>query len=142
MLRPEQQKSFWLYHDGGPCLSLYDRDISQERVKVYFGVTYLSSWGMIVKIIQQIEKVTTTRLQLVVSATRKTVTFFNYQPVQFVSVFILVTQMIFETLQLALKQKGSFLVCQEAATRSVLQKKEFLKNLQISQVNTYVGVSF
>ena len=62
---------------------------------------------MIVKIIQQIEKVTTTRLQLVVSATRKTVTFFNYQPVQFVSVFILVTQMIFETLQLALKQKGS-----------------------------------
>lgn len=94
------------------------------------------------KIIQQIEKVTTTRLQLVVSATRKTVTFFNYQPVQFVSVFILVTQMIFETLQLALKQKGSFLVCQEAATRSVLQKKEFLKNLQISQVNTYVGVSF
>ena len=94
------------------------------------------------KIIQQIEKVTTTRLQLVVSATRKTVTFFNYQPVQFVSVFILVTQMIFETLQLALKQKGSFLVCQEAATRSVLQKKEFLKNLQISQVNTYVGASF
>ena len=94
------------------------------------------------KIIQQIEKVTTTRLQLVVSATRKTVTFFNYQPVQFVSVFILVTQMIFETLQLALKQKGFFLVCQEAATGSVLQKKEFLKNLQISQVNTYVGVSF
>ena len=33
-------------------------------------------------------------------------------------------------------------VIPEAATRCVLQKKLFIKNLQISQENTYVGVSF
>ena len=36
----------------------------------------------------------------------------------------------------------SSLVCSEAATRVVLQKNVFLKISQISQENTYVGVSF
>ena len=33
-------------------------------------------------------------------------------------------------------------ILSEAATRSVLQKKLFIKNLHFSQENTYVGVSF